>query len=144
MKLVLASILYLIQVFHLQAGKQAKKRASRLGWIIDSGASVHVCNKLYMLNNVKCTFTTWQLANGSYFNSSIMGELGNIGPCIYVPTVETNIISVKLLNNIGYSVSLNSNGTVTVTRDNNTTTLGYQYIDDLLLTVDEFEGLQFE
>ena len=73
-----------------------------------------------------------------------MGELGNIGPCIYVPNVETNIISVKLLNNIGYSVSLNSNGTVTVTRDNNTTTLGYQYIDDLLLTVDEFEGLQFE
>jgi hypothetical protein len=142
-KLALATILYFVQVFHLQASKQAKKRTSKLGWIIDSGASVHVCNKLYLLSNIKYTFTTWQLANGSYLNSSIMGELGNIGPCIYAPNVETNIMSVKLLNNIGYSVSLNSNGTVTVTRDGNTTTLGYQYIDDLLLTVDEFEGLQF-
>jgi hypothetical protein len=146
-KSLLATILHLAQLYLLQAGGQVKKRevrTSRLGWIIDSGAGVHVCNDLRLLNNIKRAHTTWRLADGSYLDSTIMGDLGNIGQCIYVPSADTGIISVKSLNKMGYSVSLNSNATVTVTRDGTVTQLGLQYIDDLLITVDEFEGLRFD
>jgi hypothetical protein len=145
-RLMLAIILHIVKALHLQTDKRTKERtvnAPRLGWIIDSGASVHVCNNLHLLRDVKCAFTTWQLADGTYLNSSLMGTLGNIGQCIYVPNTDTNIISVKLLNEIGYSVSLSANGTITVTRNGVVTLLAHQYIDDMVFTVDEFEGLHF-
>ena len=147
-KWLLTTILFIGKTFAPStcqpASKYNKKRASKLNWIIDSGASVHVCNNVGLLTDTKLTSTTFQLANGAHYTSSVMGNLGNLAQCIYIPDAETNILSVKLLNESGYSVTFQHDGAVTVTRDSITTTLGYQYIDDFLLAVDEFEGLHFE
>lgn len=88
------------------------------GWYIDSGASSHMCNNKEFFTNFQNRKTKIELADGRKILCYGMGDgklicyLDNgktvnvtIKNVLYVPSLETNLLSVKKLTDLGFTIS---------------------------------------
>ena len=89
-------------------------------WIVDSGATNHVCNCLQWFQETKplCEGqVNLRLGTGQLVSANVMGSVVlsfnnfrtlNLEDCLYVPEMKRNLISVSCLYKQGYTVLFNS------------------------------------
>ena len=88
-------------------------------WVLDSGATNHICNSLYWFQETRKISegsVKLQLGTGQFVSAvktgSVLLSFNNetlvLNNCLYVPDIKRNLISVACLSKQGYTVNFGS------------------------------------
>ncbi len=89
-----------------------KRPRDASGFLLDSGADIHVVNHISILDQVEPTIPSRSIttANGAPIRVTAFGHMGLIKNVYVCPDVQENLLSVKCLQQQGYSVHFPSQG----------------------------------
>lgn len=104
------------------------------GWVLDSGATGHVCNSLSYMYDIEHLNTPIRLrvANGEVLSLHKVGKVRIIGSngkhivlknVAYHPRIFTNLLSLHLITNAGYGISFDDRGAIIRSKATNKVTL---------------------
>ena len=87
-------------------------------FVIDSGASLPMCYQPEVFHNLVPDNTPIYLGDGNVIYARGRGSIGILDNVYYVPSLKFNLMSVAYLNQLGFSVTFQSNGEVIMSHSN--------------------------
>ena len=104
---------------------QSNKLKLSVEWVIDSGCTYHACTDRSQFTSFQPKRQSITLADGSVIQSSGRGTVDGFTEVNYVPEFKFNLLSVRCLTKIGYTVAFPQDGNVILIKDDTKTILGH-------------------